>query len=56
MDETTHVKIRNRKTGGVWDCPAGVLDEYLANGWQKAAASAELTNDPAAVSANTEEK
>lgn len=46
-ESPTHVKIRNRKTGGVWECPAGVLDEYLADGWQKAAESAELTNDGA---------
>lgn len=47
-----HVKIRNRKTGGVWLCPEGVLDEYLGNGWQKAAESAEPTDEQPAVRAD----
>lgn len=45
----SHVKIRNRKTGGVWMCPEGAVDHYLENGWQKAAESAETTEEVAAV-------
>jgi hypothetical protein len=51
MDESTHTKIRNRTTKGVWDCPNDALDYWLANGWMKAAADAELTNDVSAVAA-----
>lgn len=43
--QESHVKIRNRKTGGVWLCPAASLDAYLADGWQKAADSADPTNE-----------
>lgn len=51
----THVKLRNRKTGGVWLCPAGVVDHYLANGWQKAAEGAEPTNDAGPPATNEKE-
>ena len=51
-----HVKIRNRKTGGVWLCPEGVVDVYLGNGWQKAAESAEPTDETPAVAARTKKE
>lgn len=54
-ESTTHVKIRNRKTGGVWECPVAVLDHYLENGWQKAADSAEPTNAASAQAATSKE-
>lgn len=51
-----HVKIRNRKTGGVWECPAKVVDEFLSNGWQKAAESAEPTNEASTQVAPSKER
>lgn len=26
--------IRNPETGGVWECPEGALEMYLARGWE----------------------
>lgn len=40
MPVGTHTWIKNPETGGVWECPNGVLELYLEKrGW-------ELTNEP----------
>lgn len=31
----THVRLSNPETGGVWDCPADVVDVYKARGWEE---------------------
>lgn len=52
-----HVKIRNRKTGGVWLCPERVVEHFLSNGWIKAAESADTTDEqPAAAARKSKEK
>lgn len=58
-----HVKIRNRKTGGVWECPEDALEAVLdsdnphfGTGWVRAAESAETTEEKTAVAASRDTK
>ncbi|HEX7160404.1 MAG TPA: hypothetical protein VF223_04115 [Trebonia sp.] len=42
--KTTHVWVRNKVTGGTWQCPVGVLDEMAKKGWEPC--DAPPPNDP----------